>query len=105
MFFSLPSQEVATWITSFWAVLARNASSTFGMNGQGKTEIELEYRSSEGAGISLFRGSYEEGSWVLMGLRRARKCRDLPSDFTNLSCLDRSLGMVNTGMIEMEHME
>jgi hypothetical protein len=73
MFFLLPSQEVATWITSFWVVLARNASFTFGMNGQGKTEIELEYRSSGWAGISLFRGSYEEGSWVLDGAETRAK--------------------------------
>jgi hypothetical protein len=65
--FPLPSQEVATWTTSFWTVLARNASFTFEMNGQGKTEIELEYRSSGGADVSLCRGSYEEGSWVLDG--------------------------------------
>jgi hypothetical protein len=67
MFFTLPSQEVATWATSSWTFLARNASFTFEMNGQGKTEIELEYRSSGGADVSLCRGSYEEGSWVLDG--------------------------------------
>jgi hypothetical protein len=39
-----------------------------------------------------------------MGLTCA-KVQGLAERFTNLSCLDRSLGMVNTGMIKMEHME
>jgi hypothetical protein len=81
MFFTLPSQEVATWATSSWTVLARNASFTFGMNGQGKTEIELEYRSSGGADVSLCRGSYEEGSWVLDGAETCAKVQKLAEQF------------------------
>jgi hypothetical protein len=51
------------------------------MNGQGKTEIELEYRSSGGADVSLCRGSYEEGSWVLDGAETCAKVQKLAEQF------------------------
>ena len=81
---------------------ARNASFTF-EKWLKKTEIELDYRSS-GAGVLLSQGFMTKrfGFWMC---RRARRCRDLSSDSPNFPCLDQSLGMVNTGMIRMEHME